>query len=50
MAHQGELMSETLAVQAGLSGDLAHLPVADDVSEATVGDGLAVRVRVEKAP
>ncbi len=46
--HQGLLMSETLAVQAGMSGDLAHLPLGDDVTETTVGDGLTVRVRVEK--
>ncbi|MEO7746403.1 MAG: DUF5915 domain-containing protein, partial [Actinomycetota bacterium] len=47
--HQAQLLAETLAVQAGLSGDLAHLPPGDGVSEATVGDGFAVRVRVEKA-
>ncbi len=47
--HQGLLMSETLAVQVGVAGDLDVLPVADGVSEATVGDGLKVRVRVEKS-
>ncbi len=47
--HQGLLMSETLAVQVGVAGDLEVLPVADGVSEATVGDGLKVRVRVEKS-
>ena len=47
--HQGLLMSETLAVQVGVEGELEALPVADGVSEATVGDGLKVRVRVEKS-
>ena len=40
--------TETLAVQAGLSGDLAHLPAGDGVTEATVGDGHTVRVKVER--
>ncbi|MBC7639422.1 MAG: class I tRNA ligase family protein, partial [Rhodoferax sp.] len=47
--HQAQLLTETLAVQAGLSGDLTQLQPGDGVSEATVGDGFAVRVRVEKA-
>jgi len=42
--------TETLAVQAGLSGDLTHLPAGDGVTEATVGDGHTVRVKVERAP
>ncbi len=46
--HEGMLTAETLAVQAGLSGDLDLLPAGDDVTEATVGDGLTVRVRVER--
>ena len=47
--HQQLLMTETLAVQAGMSGDLGHLPPAEGVTEATVGDGLTVRVRVERS-
>jgi isoleucyl-tRNA synthetase len=47
-SHQDLLVRETLAVQVGLTGDLAHLPTADDVAEATVGDGVQVRVRVER--
>jgi isoleucyl-tRNA synthetase len=47
--HQDLLVRETLAVQVGLTGDLAHVPAGDDVAEATVGDGVQVRVRVEKA-
>ena len=49
VANEGMLTSETLAVQAGLSGDLAHLPAGDGVTEATVGDGHTVRVKVERA-
>jgi isoleucyl-tRNA synthetase len=49
-AHEAMLTSETLAVQAGLSGDLSQLPAGEGVTEATVGDGLTVRVRVELAP
>ncbi len=48
--HQSLLMSETLAVQIGTSGDVSDLPLGDGVCESTVGDGLRVRVRVEKAP
>jgi isoleucyl-tRNA synthetase len=47
-AHEAMLTTETLAVQAGLSGDLAHLPAGDGVTEATVGDGQTVRVKVER--
>ena len=36
-------------MQVGLSGHLTDLPPGDGVGEATVGDGFAVRVRVEKA-
>ena len=50
VAHEGMLTSETLAVQAGLSGDLAHLPAGDGVTEATVGAGHTVRVKVERTP
>jgi isoleucyl-tRNA synthetase len=49
VANEVMLTSETLAVQAGLSGDLAQLPVGDGVTEATVGDGHTVRVKVERA-
>ena len=47
VAHQDLVMTETLAVQFGSAGDVATLPVGDGVVEAVVGDGLAVRVRVE---
>jgi isoleucyl-tRNA synthetase len=50
VANEGMLTSETLAVQAGLSSDLTHLPTGDGVTEATVGDGLTVRVKVERTP
>jgi isoleucyl-tRNA synthetase len=50
VANEAMLTTETLAVQAGLSGDLAHLPAGDGVAEATVGDGHTVRVKVERAP
>jgi isoleucyl-tRNA synthetase len=49
VTHQDLLVRETLAVQAGLTHDLDHVPPADDVAEATVGDGVRVRVRVERA-
>jgi isoleucyl-tRNA synthetase len=49
VTHQDLLVRETLAVQAGLTHDLNHVPLADDVAEATVGDGVRVRVRVERA-
>jgi isoleucyl-tRNA synthetase len=48
VTHQDLLVRETLAVQAGLTGDLSHVPLADDVAEATVGDGVRVRVRVQR--
>jgi isoleucyl-tRNA synthetase len=46
--HQDTLVRETLADAVGASSDLAALPVGDGVVEATVGDGLRVRVKVEK--
>jgi isoleucyl-tRNA synthetase len=46
--HQELLMAETLAVQVGLTDDVGRLPLAQGVSESTVGDGLRVRVAVEK--
>ena len=49
VAHQQLVMSETLAVQFGSSGRLETLPAGDGVFEATAGDGLAVRVKVERA-
>ncbi|HEX8498186.1 MAG TPA: DUF5915 domain-containing protein, partial [Actinomycetales bacterium] len=49
VSHQDLLMSDTLAVQVGMSGDVEQLPLADGVIETTVGDGLRVRVRVERA-
>ena len=48
VTHQQFLMTETLAVQFGSAGDLDALPVGDGVLEATAGDGLAVRVKVER--
>jgi isoleucyl-tRNA synthetase len=48
VAHQETLTTETMAVQAGLSGDLADLPAGDAVTEATVGQGHTVRVKVER--
>ncbi len=48
VAHQALVMSETLAVQFGSSGNLETLPAGDGVVEATAGDGLAVRVKVER--
>ena len=41
-------MAETLAAQFGSSGSLEALPRGDGVVEATAGDGLAVRVKVER--
>ncbi|GAB3677168.1 isoleucine--tRNA ligase [Angustibacter aerolatus] len=46
--HQQLLMDETLAVQAGLAADLDLLPPGEGVAEASVGDGLALRVQVER--
>jgi isoleucyl-tRNA synthetase len=46
--HEGLLTAETLAVQAGLASDLDLLPPGDGVTEATVGDGRTVRVKVER--
>ncbi len=48
VAHQDLLMTDTLATQAGTSGDLEHLPLGEGVTEQAVGDGLRVRVRVER--
>ena len=48
--HQEMLMNETLAVQIGISADVGDLPAGEGLSESTVGDGLQLRVRVEKVP
>jgi isoleucyl-tRNA synthetase len=49
VAHQEMVMTETLAAQFGSSGRLEDLPAGDGVLETTAGDGLAVRVKVERA-
>ncbi len=46
--HQDLLIRETLADQIGVSGDLRQLPLDEGVSEQSVGDGLSVRVKVER--
>ncbi|GAB2695230.1 isoleucine--tRNA ligase [Thalassiella azotivora] len=48
LAHQDLLARETLADSIGAAGDLDALPAGDSVVEATVGDGQAVRVKVER--
>jgi isoleucyl-tRNA synthetase len=48
VAHQALVMAETLAVQFGSSGTVETLPAGDGVTEAIAGDGLAVRVKVER--
>jgi isoleucyl-tRNA synthetase len=48
LAHQDLVVSETLADSFGAAGDLDALPVGEGVTEATVGDGLAVRVAVQR--
>jgi isoleucyl-tRNA synthetase len=48
VAHQDLVVSETLADSFGAAGDLDRLPPGDGVAEATVGDGLTVRVKVER--
>jgi isoleucyl-tRNA synthetase len=48
VAHQQFVMTETLAVQFGSSGSLDALATGDGVLEASAGDGLAVRVKVER--
>ncbi|MFV0457716.1 MAG: isoleucine--tRNA ligase [Actinomycetales bacterium] len=46
--HQDLLVRETLADSVGASNDLDLLTPGEGVTEATVGSGLAVRVKVEK--
>jgi isoleucyl-tRNA synthetase len=48
VTHQGTVMAETLAVQFGSAGTLDALPSGDGVMETTVGDGLPLRVKVER--
>ncbi len=49
VAHQDTVMAETLAVQFGSAGSVDALPSGDGVMETTVGDGLPLRVKVERA-
>jgi isoleucyl-tRNA synthetase len=48
VAHQGTVMAETLAVQFGSAGTLDALALGDGVMETLVGDGLPLRVKVER--
>jgi isoleucyl-tRNA synthetase len=48
VSHQEMVMTETLATQFGSSGRVGDLPTGDGVLETTAGDGLGVRVRVER--
>ena len=48
VAHRDHVVGETLATQFGASPNLDDLPVGDGVTEAIVGDGRSVRVRVTK--
>lgn len=48
VAHKELIMEETLATQFGSAPQLEALPQRDDVSEATVGDGEPVRIKVMK--
>ncbi|HET7279218.1 MAG TPA: DUF5915 domain-containing protein, partial [Dermatophilaceae bacterium] len=48
VAYQQLIMGETLATQFGSAGQLDALPQRSDVAEATVGDGLPVRIKVMK--
>jgi isoleucyl-tRNA synthetase len=48
VTHQATVMAETLAVQFGSAGSVDSLPAGDGVMETTVGDGLALRVKVER--
>ncbi|UER54763.1 isoleucine--tRNA ligase [Kineosporiaceae bacterium SCSIO 59966] len=49
VAHQDLVVGETLAESFGAAGDLDALPAEDGVTQTTVGDGLAVRIRVERS-
>ncbi|HZI97792.1 MAG TPA: isoleucine--tRNA ligase [Actinomycetales bacterium] len=46
--HQHLVVSETLADSFGSTGDLGALPLGEGVVDATVGDGFAARVKVER--
>ena len=48
VAHQSLIIDETLAAQFGSAPQLEALPSRDDVAEATVGEGLPVRIKVMK--
>ncbi len=48
VAHQSTVMAETLAMQFGSAGTLDALPAGDGVMETKVGDGLPLRVKVER--
>jgi isoleucyl-tRNA synthetase len=48
VAHQSLIIDETLAAQFGSAPQLEALPARDDVAEATVGEGLPVRIKVMK--
>ena len=50
VAHQALLVEETLATQFGSAPTLEALPLADGTTEATVGDGETVRIRVARLP
>jgi isoleucyl-tRNA synthetase len=49
VAHQQMVVAETLATQFGSSGRMGDLPAGDGVLETTAGDGLGLRVKVERA-
>ena len=48
VAHQDLVVTETLADSFGAAGTVEALPLGDGVTEAAVGDGLVVRVKVER--
>lgn len=48
VAHQALIVEETLATQFGSAPQLDALPSREDVTETTVGDGEAVRLKVMK--
>ncbi|KGN41427.1 isoleucine--tRNA ligase [Knoellia aerolata] len=50
VTHQALIVEETLATQFGSAPTLDALPLGDGTSEASVGDGETVRIRVAKLP